>query len=394
MKYLSDLLYVDVATSAFTGRTRTYQVFMESPTFTGCSVDYDLSPSWNTTLIYTGSIYGTGNEVRIHLNDIVESYVYDNSYVYEAMERKDDFVCVAPDGVLFHIYIKLEDGTEYRIEADPYIMNYYRDAKVTEQNNMQDLGNSPVPANYNLLFQRTSILPRIPRLVTMTDRFWVGGLFGTTLNWVGNAATATYLDNEFRIVGRIGDVLYNKNAVKTQFRGLVQGFTLKGEKYYDIVHEADEVVFASSNALDSGSSFGSQVCTPIAKVDHCPAEYYLIWIDRTGAYQCQPFTGKNRLTESISTSYTTNLINTEKVSNKQIANVFTLNSEWLTYDEYKAFESIFTSKYLYLYNTEYDEGYEVILTNNEWIEKTRQNKDKMFNLQIKVKSARPQNITY
>jgi hypothetical protein len=137
-----------------------------------------------------------------------------------------------------------------------------------------------------------------------------------------------------------------------------------------------------------------QVYTPIAKVDKCPAEYYLIWIDRTGAYQCQPFKGKNKLSESVSTSYITSLIGTDIVSGKQITNSFSLNSEWLTYDEYKAFESIFSSKFLYLYNTEYDEGYEVVLTNNEWTEKTKQNRDKMFNLSIEVKSARPQIITY
>lgn len=396
MKYLSDLLYAEIDTSNFTGESITYDVRITNPDFSGSSYDGDLMYNPKVEVIYRGNIYSTGGIVRIYLNDVIESYVYDNSYVYNPLRTNlTDFTLTNASGVLFSVSVVLENGTEYEVVAEPYIMNYYRDAKTFEMNNIDYLSNDGIPANYNLLMQRTNVLPRIPKLGKITDRFWVSGLFATNISWVGNAATATYLDNEFRIAGRKDGVIDNSTAKRAQFKGLVQAFTLKGNTYYDMVEYADEIVFASSNQLHSDSVFGNlQVYTPIAKVDKCPAEYYLIWIDRTGAYQCQPFTGKNKLSESVSTSYITSLIGTDIVSSKQITNSFSLNSEWLTYDEYKAFESIFSSKFLYLYNTEYDEGYEVVLTNNEWTEKTKQNRDKMFNLSIEVKSARPQIITY
>lgn len=396
MKYLSDLLYVDIDTASFAGESRTYEVVMTNPDFNGSSYDGDLTYWTHSDVIYKGRVYGTGKTVRIYLNDIIESHVYDNSYVYEPLRKEtSDFTWTNVKGALFSITVILEDDTEYDVVAEPYIMNYYRDAKTVEMNNIDYLSNDAIPANYNLLMQRTNVLPRIPKLPIITDRFWVSGLFATNISWVGNAATATYLDNEFRIVGMKDGVINNSTTSRPRFNGLVQAFTLKGNKYYDTVEDADEIVFACSNQLNGNSVFGNlQDYTPIAKVDRCPAEYYLIWIDRTGAYQCQPFTGKNRLSESVSTSYITSLIGTDIVSSKQITNSFSLNSEWLTYDEYKAFESIFSSKFLYLYNTEYDEGYEVVLTNNEWTEKTKQNRDKMFNLRIDVKSARPQIITY
>ena len=30
----------------------------------------------------------------------------------------------------------------------------------------------------------------------------------------------------------------------------------------------------------------------IGEFDECPSDFYLIWMDRTGAYQCQPFNKK------------------------------------------------------------------------------------------------------
>lgn len=394
MKYLSDLLYVDIDTSTFNGSYKTYNVVMTSPSFIGSSYDEDLMYNSVSEEIYTGSVFGNGGIVRVYLNDIIQSYVYDNSYVYDHLTSTKEVTYDCPTGVLFEITVNCND-VEYVLNATPYIMNYYRDAKTVEMNNLQELYIDHVPANYNLLTQRTNVLPRIPRLVTMTDRFWLSGLFATNIGWVSNSATATYLDNVFRIAGRKDEVIDNTNATQLDYKGLIQAFTIKGGAYFDIVNNADEVVFATSNQLDSNSTFGElQSYVPIAKVDTCPAEYYLIWIDRTGAYQCQPFNGRTTLTESLSTSYRENIINTSIPFNKTITNKWKMNSGWLTYDEYKAYESILSSKFLYLYNTQYDEGYEVVLETNSWTEKTKENKDKMFNLQIDVKSARPQKITY
>lgn len=392
MKYLSDPLYVTIPTSVFEGKYVTYEVKMISPSFIGSSFNDDIEYQDIYEVIYTGSIYGTGEDTKIYLNDIISTYVYDNSYIYNHLDKMVDFTYLNPTGVLFEIQVYIKDYFAKSIDATPYIMNFYKDANNITYNNMDTLDNQFIPIAYNLLNQRTYVYPRIPKLLYPTNNFWVSGLIATNMAWTTTNVNASK-HNIFFIAGRNGSEISMKNYATTSpsNKGLVTAFTLKGDKYYDIVSSADQLVFAGFHALPEGQP---QTFVPIANIDKCPADYYLIWIDRTGAYQCQPFSGKVTLTESISTSYRDTLIDTSVPTSKTITNQWKLNSEWLNYDEYKAYESIFTSKYLYLYNTQYDEGYEVVLDTNQWIEKTQKNKDKMFNLQIDVKSARPQNIIY
>lgn len=181
---------------------------------------------------------------------------------------------------------------------------------------------------------------------------------------------------------------------------LINAITIKGQDLYDLTKESDKIYFTPTSLFEVEGEDEREYkpelvnCTPIAIVDECPSDYYLIWIDRTGAYQCQPFNGKVTLSESLSTNYRYDSIDTEIPFNKKVTDKWNLNSNWLTYEEYKAYESIFTSKYLYLFDTKNDEGWEVVLDTNKWTEKTKENKDKMFNLQLDMHSARPQNILY
>lgn len=378
MKYLSDLLYVDIPTTNFKGENTTYQVWMVSPILRW--VDDIATYGEREDLIYTGNIYGTGNDARVYLNDIIATYVYDNSYV---IERKKD----TPRGVLFHIKItspKLDQPIY--VDADPYIMNYYKDAKVRRYDNMFPLS-SQIPLMYNLLTQRTQVLPRIPRLSYVTDNIWFSALTATTTN---------ASDEEYNIVGVKGEneIAYNLTYPN---RALINAVSFTGNDYYNITEESHTLYYTGyirNNYSDGVLYREIDKAVPVAYIDECPAEYYLIWIDRTGAYQCQPFSGKNTLSESISTSYIDGTIDFKKVSDKNITCKWNLNTSWLSEDEYKAYESLLTSKYVYLFNTEYDEGYDVIVDTNSWTEKTRRNRDKMYNLTISVKTAQTQNIIY
>lgn len=380
MKYLSDLLYVDIDTSGFLVPNIDYQVWMINPTTSGHSRE----------LIYTGRIWKTGGKVRIYLNDIIATHTYDNSYITEHISD-------TPSGVLFNIKVVIPSiAYEYNIDGDPYIMNYYKDAKTIRYDSMMSL-DTGLPYLYNILFQRTNVLPRIPKLGYATDNFFLSSLIATTSEW--RYSSEIDGDAVYNIVGTKDDTDIT-NYMTFDNGALINAITIKGQDLYDLTKESDKIYFTPTSLFEVEGEDEWEYkpelvnCIPIAIVDECPSDYYLIWIDRTGAYQCQPFNGKVTLSESISTNYRYDAIDTEVPFNKKVTDKWNLNSNWLTYEEYKAYESIFTSKYLYLFDTKNDEGWEVVLDTNKWTEKTKENKDKMFNLQLDMHSARPQNILY
>lgn len=385
MKYLSDLLYVDVPTSSFKGQNKTYTVYMRYLDVAyGDTADY----IYIDKAIYTGNIYGTGSVMRIYLNDIISTYAYDNSYVYEHKDSKDSVIYEAPVGMLFEINVTVTGiGTYSVTTGGELIMNCYRDSKMIPCQLFREDLEADFPENINnLLLQRTTMLPRIPRLHYATSKFWFSNMFVANLGWIrmntdgGTTIFSVMGSNNGKLTG--GSIVNDMNS-------FVNAFTIKGSTYYDIVKDADTLHVGGINvSLNAYSSM------PVANIDICPSEYYLIWIDRTGQYQCQPFNGKNTLSENVTAEYRTDRTDKNIVASKSITNKWSLNTGWLSEDDYKAFESIFASKYLYLFNTECNEGHEVLLETGNWSEKTKKNKDKMYNLSISVKAARPQNIAY
>jgi hypothetical protein len=100
------------------------------------------------------------------------------------------------------------------------------------------------------------------------------------------------------------------------------------------------------------------------------------------------------MSEEFKSETKVDMIDNESVILKSVTTSWSLNSDWLSYEQYKAFESIFTSGYLYLYDNDFEEGFEVMVTDKEWVEKTLYNKSKMFKLSINVQQSKPQNILY
>lgn len=394
MKFLSDILYATIPTKLFAGKYCDYEVRMHIPSFVGSKFSNSYEWREETITIYQGKIYGTGNDEKLYLNDIISSYVYDNSYIERAQDGEDTgFTIVNPTyGVLFKVSVLLVGygSVDVKVEDDSYIMNMYRDPKTTDIG-MIDLSTTN-PMLINMILHRTDVYPRIPNLPYTTTKFWAGGLYAATNGWLQNSTNAS--GHEVVFVGgkytttQDDEAPSRLNTIQDRTFGPIIACSLTGSDYSQAMKSNPTALYLVSYNTTT------QPYSKLADVDQCPAEYYLIWLDRTGAYQCQPFSGKVMLTENVETDYTVDLIDQKHVSNKIITNTWTLNSDWLNYKEYKAYESIFSSKYLYLFNTEHDEGYEVILNNKQWSEKTKSNKDKMFNLQIEVSEARPQNITY
>lgn len=126
----------------------------------------------------------------------------------------------------------------------------------------------------------------------------------------------------------------------------------------------------------------------------CYADYYLMWQDRYGSFQSQPFSGTVTFSEKFNREEMINYIGEGKYYNINIEPNWKINTGWLNDEVYPYYESIFTNPYLLLYDTKEDVSYVVQVTDNDYTEKTFKNQKKMFNLTLNVKENKKQNILY
>jgi hypothetical protein len=224
---------------------------------------------------------------------------------------------------------------------------------------------------YNVLNLSTKIAPRIP-ILKKADNFWLGMML------IDQTAYDGLYPKTFDIQDYSDAVKYSIVANNPTFT-----YNIGGEDYVKMTEGVQKHLCIRTPAR----------YTIIANIDECPSDYYLIWMDRTGAYQCQPFTKKVSRTENITTTTVMNMLDVSRPAVTTIKNTWTLNSDWLNKDEYNAFESIFVSPYLYLYDTKIDKGYWVNCDTKQWTSKTKFDK-KLHNLSVTVSSIAPQNIVY
>lgn len=126
--------------------------------------------------------------------------------------------------------------------------------------------------------------------------------------------------------------------------------------------------------------------------DH--SRYFLIWITRDNDYMCRPFCKRYDLKENVSTSYITTYDDRNIPYQKSSEYQWTLNSDWLTYNEHNVYESLMTSQYVYLYDNETGKRYPVNVTDSEWTHKNEQNNKKPFNLTVTVQLNQKQTLIY
>ena len=139
----------------------------------------------------------------------------------------------------------------------------------------------------------------------------------------------------------------------------------------------------------------------VAEVDVCPAKYYLLWQDRYGSMQSQPFTGTETYSEDVTQTMSMDYKGDKNLIGVDVQPKWKLNSDWISEELYPYYESIFTSPYLKLYITDntttLDRGLmiDVCLTDSEYTEKTFKNQGKkMFNLEVNLSQNKQQNIKY
>ena len=141
------------------------------------------------------------------------------------------------------------------------------------------------------------------------------------------------------------------------------------------------------------NSSGTYQHRRIAIIEACKSRYYLLWQDRYGSYQSQPFKGKMEYSENITNSEYVSYTGERHKYNVQVQPKWKINSGWITEDLYPFYESIYVSPILRLYDTETETEYDVLLNEN-YVEKKYENSKSMLNLQLNIEATEKQNITY
>lgn len=133
---------------------------------------------------------------------------------------------------------------------------------------------------------------------------------------------------------------------------------------------------------------------PILEFDVCPADYYVMWRDRYNAMNCQPVLNNVKMSNNYSRVNKTNSKGEEKIVSVGTSTSWVVNTDWLTHEKYYVWESILVSPEIYLIDTKNKYTYHVVITDNIYNEKTRDNNNKMFNLTLNLKNDHTKTITY
>lgn len=160
--------------------------------------------------------------------------------------------------------------------------------------------------------------------------------------------------------------------------------------------------FTQSVVPDKGKTYtlelldtNNGLLAPICDLDVCASEFYLIWQDRLGGTQSQPFGCTSKFGETITRDEIVNVNNTRSISNVVSQPTFTINSGWLDYKLLPYYESLFVSPWLQLYDTKNGVAYNVILTDNTYDQATfASNGHTMFNYTLNLEVAKKQNILW
>lgn len=133
---------------------------------------------------------------------------------------------------------------------------------------------------------------------------------------------------------------------------------------------------------------------PILEFDVCPADYYVMWRDRYNAMNCQPVLNNVKMSNNYSRVNKTNSKGEERIVSVGTSSSWVVNTDWLTHEKYYVWESILVSPEIYLIDTKNKYTYRVVITDNIYNEKTRDNNNKMFNLTLNLKNDHTKTITY
>lgn len=132
----------------------------------------------------------------------------------------------------------------------------------------------------------------------------------------------------------------------------------------------------------------------VAEIKSCKERYYLLWQDRYGSYQSQPFKGKMEYSEDITNEEILSYTGRRRKSNVIVQPKWKLNSGWLKEKLFPLYESIYVSPILKLYDTKTKHEYDVILKDTPYVEKKYLNDKKLLSIELNLEASETQNIIY
>ena len=139
---------------------------------------------------------------------------------------------------------------------------------------------------------------------------------------------------------------------------------------------------------------GTSQYRKVAEIKSCKERYYLLWQDRYGSYQSQPFKGKMEYSEDITNEEILSYTGRRRKSNVVIQPKWKLNSGWLKEQLFPLYESIYVSPILKLYDTKTGHEYDVILKDTPYVEKKYNNDRKLLSIELNLEATETQNIIY
>lgn len=373
MQYLSDKIYVNYLVPS-NNAYAPYVVSVKNPR----------ENTW--TDIYTGRVFGTGDTQQLFLNDIIKNYAYNTSLFKPSLDGG-----IPVDNTDFGRGLLQKFRVQFAVDATyetDWVMSYFKDDNLPPVNKSFDPTPNLVVDGLNLLSVRTSVLPRIPRLATASENFWLGVMVIPTNGLYNNSISGT--ENCFDIV----------NDLETYVRYPVNNGVYVRNIYNNSAEEISDLYDLTRGSILYLRQYKSTVGvqnrwkTPVARVDECPADYYVIWMDRTGGYQCQPFSGRMDYSENIASTNVVNALEETRPYMKNVDSIWSLHTDLLTDEEHKAYASLLTSPYIYLYDTKNDMGIWCYCTDSSWKDKVYKNQKKMFSLNVNLKSSAVQSMIY
>lgn len=132
----------------------------------------------------------------------------------------------------------------------------------------------------------------------------------------------------------------------------------------------------------------------ICEFEACYSRYYLQWLDRFGCVQSQPFRENITYSEDFNNEEIVTYEDKRRVSHINVQPKWKLYSGWIKDRLYPYYESIFTSPFLILYDSETNMNYEVIVTDNKYTEKNYNNQKGLINIELNLEAAEKQNMIY
>lgn len=335
--------------------------------------------------IYTGRIFvhNTGNgqtkecTAEVYLNDILNklffnhltdklSTNYNGKYVNHINVRFDSYTTSSGTAPAQDVEFDVCPMYESTFGED-YIYQY----AVSPIQSICGGGISGTDISYDLI-------PRIP-FNFIADGYSI--FMVAPQGYSGNLVWRAKLDDDDQFgVGRTDSITVNSNDL----------FTINIPNDY-LSHED---LIGKDYIVTGRFSSANRTQVDLCHVDACPAKYYLLWYDRFGGRQCQPFNKKHTETSSYTVTNKINRFNEESPLRIKVEDTISINTGWVNEEALKCYESVFVSPIVMLYDSERDKMLKVSITDKSFTYKTLKNERKFFNFALKLKVSEKQNIIY